>query len=261
MKNFLAFLILLLLPITVFSAGGASVELQHMKPDLHDKASLQRGLALFSNYCLGCHDAGYARFERAANDLGISNDLFTEHLLPAGNKIGDLMNNAMSSADAKAWFGAAPPDLTLEARVRGSDWVYSYLQAFYEDKTRPWGVNNTVFPNVGMPNVLEELQGVRHMTCAQAPAYDENHKPLFDTLTGDVLTEEQCNVVVQKTEGQLTEAEFERVAYDLTNFLVYMGEPSRLQSEALGLKVLLFIVLFGVFAYLLNKEYWREIDH
>lgn len=260
MKKIIATITLALLPIVGFASGGG-VELEEMTPDRHDKASLQRGLNTFSNYCMGCHDAGYARFERAATDLGIPADLFTENLLPAGNKIGDLMANAMDAKDAKAWFGGAPPDLTLEARVRGSDWVYTYLKAFYEDETRPWGVNNTVFPNVGMPNVLEGLQGVRHLTCAQAPAYDEDHKPLFDTLTGDALTVEKCGIVAQKTEGSLSEEEFEQVVYDVTNFLVYMAEPSRLQSEALGLKVLLFIVLFGVFAFLLNKEYWREIDH
>jgi ubiquinol-cytochrome c reductase cytochrome c1 subunit len=258
MKKFFISMVFAVLPLTGFSAGG-NVHLEHMAVDLHDKASLQRGLQTFTNYCMGCHDAGYARFERAANDLGIPNDLFEQNLLPAGKKIGDLMFNAMRANDAKAWFGAPPPDLTLVTRVRGEDWVYSYLQAFHEDETRPWGVNNTVFPNVGMPNVLEGLQGVRHLTCAQVPAHDANGKPLFDTLTGNELTEEQCNVVAQKTEGQLSEEEFEQVAYDLTNFLSYMGEPSRLKSEALGLKVLLFIVLFGIFAFLLNKEYWREI--
>lgn len=258
MKKFFATLALAVLPVVGFAAG-ASVPLMDMKPDLHDSASLQRGLQTFTNYCMGCHEAGYARFERAATDLGIPAELFEASLLPASKKIGDLMSNSMDIVDGKAWFGAPPPDLTLVTRVRGEDWVYSYLQSFYEDSTRPWGVNNRVFPNVGMPNVLESLQGVRHMTCAQAPAHNASGKPLFDTLTGDVLTTEQCNVVVQKTEGQLSEAEFEQLVYDLTNFLEYMGEPSRLQSESLGLKVLLFIVLFGIFAYLLNKEYWREI--
>ncbi|MCZ2723056.1 cytochrome c1 [Marinomonas sp. 15G1-11] len=259
MKKFFVTVALAVLPVLGFASGGAGVELQHMSADLHDKSSLQRGLQTFTNYCMGCHDAGYARFERASTDLGIPAELFEEHLLPAGKKIGDLMSNSMDSADAKGWFGAPPPDLTLVARVRGKDWVYSYLQAFYEDETRPWGVNNTVFPNVGMPNVLESLQGVRHMTCAQAPAHDEHGKPLFDTLTGDVLTEEKCDVIAQKSKGQLSDDEFEQVVYDLTNFLVYMGEPSRLQSESLGLKVLLFIILFGIFAFLLNKEYWKEI--
>ena len=259
MKKYLIALILSCLPVFAAASGGGGIPLDHMTPDLEDKASLQRGAALFTNYCMGCHEAGYARFERAATDLGIPADLFEENLLPSGKKIGDLMSNSMDSVDAKGWFGAPPPDLTLVARVRGKDWVYSYLQAFYEDETRPWGVNNTVFPNVGMPNVLESLQGVRHMTCAQAPAHDEHGKPLFDTLTGDVLTEEKCNVVAQKTKGQLTDDEFEQVIYDLTNFLVYMGEPSRLKSESLGLKVLLFIILFGIFAYLLNREYWKDI--
>ncbi|MBJ7549535.1 cytochrome c1 [Marinomonas ostreistagni] len=259
MKKIFATVALMFASAITFASGGSTVHLEHMAPDLHDKASLQRGMQVYSNYCAGCHEMGYARYERAATDLGIPADIFEANLLPAGKKIGDLMDNSMDAIDAKNWFGATPPDLTLEARLRGHDWVYTYLKSFYEDETRPWGVNNTIFPSVGMPNVLEHLQGVRHMTCAQAPAMDEHGKPKFDTLTGDILTEEQCNVVVQKTEGQLTEAEFDQVAYDVTNFLVYMGEPSRLQAESLGLKVLLFIVLFGIFAYLLNKEYWREI--
>lgn len=259
MKKSIVLLIVALIPMFALASGGNAVHLEHMEPDLHDKTSLQRGLQVFSNYCAGCHEAKYARYERAANDLGIPAEIFEANLLPAGKKIGDLMSNAMNAADAKAWFGATPPDLTLEARLRGPDWLYTYLKSFYEDETRPWGVNNTVFPSVGMPNVLEHLQGVRHMTCAQAPALDEHGKPKFDTLSGDVLTEEQCDVVVQKTEGQLTEDEFDQLAYDVTNFLVYMGEPSRLKAESLGIKVLLFIVLFGVFAYLLNKEFWREI--
>ncbi|TPE52336.1 cytochrome c1 [Maribrevibacterium harenarium] len=260
MKKIFATLALAVAPMLTFAAGGAGVHLEDMQADLHDKASLQRGLQIFSNYCAGCHDAGYARYERAATDLGIPADIFEANLLPAGKKIGDLMSNAMAAEDGKGWFGAPPPDLTLEARLRGEDWVYTYLKSFYEDETRPWGVNNTVFPNVGMPNVLEHLQGVRHKTCAPAPAVDAHGKPLFDTLTGDVLMEQKCDVIAQKSPGQLSEEEFDRVAYDVTNFLVYMGEPSRLQSESLGLKVLLFIVLFGIFGYLLSKEYWRDID-
>lgn len=238
--------VLMFLPFYVLSSEQTA-HLEDMTPDLRDNSSLKRGLALFSNYCLGCHELGYARFERAANDLGIPNKEFTESLLPAGKKIGDLMTNSLNSQNAKAWFGNTPPDLTLEARVRGSDWIYSYLKAFYEDKTRPWGVNNTVFPNVGMPNILENLQGVRQKVCAHAVA------------NGESLSEQECGIIVQKTEGQLTEDQFDQVAYDITNFLVYIGEPSRLQSESLGVKVLLFIVLFGIFAYLLNKEYWREV--
>ncbi|MBM6549875.1 cytochrome c1 [Marinomonas ostreistagni] len=259
MKKMFATVALVFASTMTFAAGGANVHLEHMSPDLDDKASLQRGLQVYTNYCAGCHEMKYARYERAANDLGIPHDLFEQNLLPADKKIGELMTNSMNADDAAQWFGATPPDLTLEARLRGPDWVYTYLKSFYEDESRPWGVNNTVFPSVGMPNVLEHLQGVRHMTCAQAPALDEHGKPKFDTLTGDVLTEEQCNVVVQKTAGQLSEEEFDQLAYDVTNFLVYVAEPSRQEAESLGIKVLLFIVLFGIFAYLLNKEFWREI--
>ena len=135
--------------------------------DVSDKAALQDGAGTFVNYCMGCHSAKFQRYERVADDLGIPHDLMLEKLVFTGAKIGDHMTIGMQPADAKNWFGAAPPDLTLVARVRGTDWLYGYLRSFYEDPTRPWGVNNKDFPNVGMPNVLDGPARSSGLGCKQ----------------------------------------------------------------------------------------------
>ena len=153
---------LALLPVTGFAAGGAAVHLDEMTPDLSDKASLQNGMKLFTNYCMGCHSLEYQRYSRAAEDLGIPQDLVEDNLIFSEDlAFNDQMRIAMQEGDAETWFGAAPPDLTLEARLRGTDWIYTYLRTFYKDPERPLGVNNKVFPLVGMPNALEPLQGVQ----------------------------------------------------------------------------------------------------
>ncbi|MFM4961611.1 cytochrome c1, partial [Aeromonas caviae] len=152
------FAVLALLPGLVLASGGG-FPLDKAEYDLSDKASLQRGAATFMNYCAGCHSTQYQRYNRVAADIGIPDDLMKENLVFTGAKIGDLMKSAMSEKDAARWFGAPPPDLTLVARVRGADWIYTYLRSFYVDETRPFGVNNAVFPSVGMPHVLEPLQG------------------------------------------------------------------------------------------------------
>ena len=135
-------------------AAGSTVPLDSFESDHSDKASLQRGAALFTNYCMGCHSMEYARYKRVADDLEIPDELYEENLIFTGAKIGELMKNSMSKDMAADWFGAPPPDLTLETRLRGEAWVYSYLRGFYKDESRPLGVNNVVFPAVGMPHVL-----------------------------------------------------------------------------------------------------------
>ncbi len=174
-----------LLPSLALAAGG-NVNLDKANNDLTDKASLQNGAKLFMNYCFACHSTQYQRYERVANDLGIPVELAKENLVFDPNaKIGDLMVNSMPQKQAAAWFGAAPPDLTLVARVRGVDWLYTYLRTFYVDPSRPFGVNNTTFPNVGMPHVLEELQGIP--------------TPIFETK---IVDGEEVQVVVgTKTDG------------------------------------------------------------
>ncbi|GEN22586.1 cytochrome c [Halomonas cupida] len=250
MKKQLIALLFLLVPTGVLAAGGEGVHLQHMSPDLADKPSLQRGMKLYVNYCMGCHSLEYQRFSRAAEDLGMPEDLVVDNLIFSPELgFNDQMHRAMSAADAETWFGQPPPDLTLEARLRGTDWIYSYLLGFYRDPERPTGVDNMVFPSVGMPNVLEPLQGVQERVCAAEEGDAEAH-------SGEEGS--SCNLELVSP-GQMTEEEFEEAVYDLTNFLAYVGEPSKLQAQALAPKVLIFLFIFGVIAYLLKREYWRDI--
>ncbi|KGE79576.1 cytochrome c1 [Halomonas sp. ND22Bw] len=254
MKKGLLALILALLPMLGFAAGGGA-HLQEMTPDLHDRASLQRGMKLFVNYCMGCHSLQYQRFSRAAEDLDMPQGLVEDNLIFAESVgFNDQMHNAMSAEDGEDWFGAAPPDLTLEARLRGTDWIYSYLLGFYRDPSRPTGVNNQVFPLVAMPNVLEPLQGVQEKVCAASEHPVEGAE--LDPLTGKY---QSCEVLQVTQPGAMEPGEFEEAVYDLTNFLAYVGEPSRLKAEALAPKVLIFIFVFGIIAYLLKREYWRDI--
>lgn len=254
MKKHLFGLLFALVPVTVMAAGGASVS-HSMDPDLQDQASLQNGMQLYVNYCMGCHSLEHQRFARAADDLGIPQDLTEKNLIFSSDlAYNDQMHNAMDSGDAEVWFGAPPPDLTLEARLRGTDWIYSYLLSFYKDPSRPTGVNNAVFDLVAMPNVLEPLQGVQELVCAETDHPVEGQKA--DALSGMY---QSCDVLQVTEPGTLEPAEFEKAMYDLTNFLSYVGEPSKLQAQALAPKVLIFIFIFGVIAYLLKREYWRDI--
>lgn len=241
------------------AAGGPQYPLESITPDYNDKASLQRGLATFSHYCMGCHSLEYQRYERTATDLGIDPDVMTSALLPESKKIGDLGTIAMPAGAAAAWFGAPPPDLTLVARKRSPEWVYTYMKTFYTDPTRPLGANNLVFPKVGMPHVLEPLQGIQRAVCKEAPVR-EGGQIKTDPISGNPITAEQCGVleVVEGT-GALSAAEYDQLIYDLVNFLEYVGEPSKANAHDLGIKVLLFIMLFFVFAYLLKREYWRDV--
>lgn len=254
MKKQLFALLFALVPFTALAAGGAAVPYS-MTPDLQDQTSLQRGMQLFTNYCMGCHSLEHQRFARAAEDLGMPQDLVEENLIFSSDlAFNDQMHNAMAAEDAENWFGAAAPDLTLEARLRGTDWIYSYLLSFYKDPSRPTGVNNAVFELVAMPNVLEPLQGVQEMVCAESDR-PHGHAEL-DPLTGKY---QSCEVLQVTRPGAMEPEEFEEAVYDLTNFLAYVGEPSKLQAQALGPKVLIFIFIFGVIAYLLKREYWRDI--
>jgi len=240
-------------------ASEAGLVLDKVAIDLTDKAALQDGARTFANYCMGCHSAKFQRYERVANDLGIPEDLMLENLVFTGAKIGDHMKIGMTEADAKVWFGAAPPDLTLVARVRGTDWLYSYLRSFYEDSSRPWGVNNRVFPNVGMPNVLTDLQGRQVLGCKQVPIVIEGKKQV-DPLTGTALTHEACDqLVVLPNSGSQSEVEFNETVKNLVTFLAYSANPVKLQSQRIGTYVLLFLAFFFVFAYMLKREYWKDV--
>lgn len=226
-------------------AAGSNYPLDKAEYDLTDRASLQNGAKVFMNYCLGCHQMQYQRYQRTFSDLGISDELGQQYLQFTGEKVTDYITTPMPTEGAKAWFGAPPPDLTLVARVRGADWLYTYLRTFYVDEAKTFGVNNKVFPDVGMPHVLEELQGTPRET------YEEV------MVDGEMIQ----RYVGIKTDGngRLSAEEYDQAILDLVNFLAYTGEPSRLQSEGIGRGVLVFIVVFFVFALLLKKDYWRDV--
>ena len=258
MKKQLIALMFALLPGFAMAAGP-SVELDKANVDTSDKAALQDGARTFVNYCMGCHSAQYQRYERVATDLGIPEELMMENMVFTGALYGEHMKIGMRPEDSKVWFGAAPPDLTLVARVRGEDWLYSYMRSFYEDPSRPFGWNNTVFENVGMPHVLAELQGRQVKGRAPAPVY-ENGKVVRDPLTGEAMLEEQDDVlyVVEGT-GTQTAEEYDTTVRNLVAFLSYSADPIKETRHRIGVYVLIYLAFLFVFAYLLKREYWRDV--
>lgn len=245
MRKLLLASLFLLAPALAPAAGGG-VPLQDADIDLKDQASLQRGAGYFVNYCMGCHSLGYMRYNRLANDLGIDDATLRQSLIFTGAKPGDLMVSSMNPVSAEKWFGTAVPDLTLVTRWRTPDWVYSYLKGFYADPSRPLGVNNVVFPNVGMPHVLAGLQGVAQPKFAEHPGPDG--APV-KTVVG----------VEPAQGGTMTAEQYDAFARDLTAFLAYAGEPIKLERQRMGIWVLLFLAVFFVAAYMLKKEYWKDV--
>jgi ubiquinol-cytochrome c reductase cytochrome b subunit len=273
---FIALALMVILPLKAVGAEAAfdcgSMACDNIEVDAKNKASLQSGAKMYMNYCMGCHSLKYARYERTANDLGVPVDLFEGNLkfegmsgeIEGSAKIGDLMENSVSEAMAKKWFGAAPPDLTLVARARGANWLYTYLRTFHTDPSRPYGVNNKVFKDVGMPHVLLELQGL--VECTPGPVHAANGGIKRDAISGEeVLFAEDgsalnpCGRLNVIEEGAMTPEEFDVAMYDLVNFLAYVAEPIKEDRKRIGIYVLLFITLFFVFAYLLNREYWKDV--
>jgi ubiquinol-cytochrome c reductase cytochrome c1 subunit len=246
MRKLIIAALLSLSPLAVSAAGGPGVELQDADIDLTDQAALQKGARHYMNYCMSCHSLQYMRYNRMAEDLGIDEVDLRQNLIFTDAKPGDLMTNAMRPEDGEKWFGTAVPDLTLVTRWRSPDWVYTYLKSFYADPSRPYGVNNLVFPQVGMPHVLSGLQGV------QQPVYEEH-----ETASGEV---EQVVVGVTPAEGgSMSAEEYDAMARELTAFLTYVGEPFKLERQQLGIYVLLFLGLFFIVAYALKKEYWKDV--
>ncbi len=211
--------------------------------NVQDQASLQRGAQLFFNYCVGCHSLKYARYSRIGDDLGLSEAEVMDNFNFTGAKYGEAVVSHMSAESATKWFGKAPPDLSLEVRAKGADWVNAYLNSFYLDASRPVGWNNTVFPNASMPFPLWELQGLQTAVLAPAKAGED--------------------AAVEKLElsqpGKLTPAQFQQATRDLTNFLQYVSEPAALQRHHYGIWVLLFLAAFTLLAYALKKEYWKDV--
>ena len=233
--------IALLASAPVLAASGGN--LQHAGNDLSDKASLQRGAALYMNYCSGCHSLKYLRYSRLGEDLGLTEEQVMANLNFTGAKYGEQVHVALAPAEGDRFFGKMPPDLSLISRVRGSDWIYTYLKSFYLDESRPLGWNNQLFPNVSMPNPLWELQGLQHAEYGEPDEAGERHpERLVVTSPGKVSTQE-----------------FDQAVRDITNFLEYAGEPAALKRQAIGIWVILFLVVLSFLAYLLKQEYWRDV--
>ena len=211
--------------------------------DLGDQASLQRGAQLFMNNCSGCHSLQYLRYSRMASDLGLTEQEVMDNLNFTGGKIGDQVHVALTEAEGKQFFGKMPPDLSLIARVRGSDWIYTYLKSFYLDESRPVGWNNKLFANASMPNPLWELQGL------QQPVYGKK------TDAGEMPVE---GFTISQPGTQNAE-QFDQTVRDITAFLEYAGEPVAVKRQSLGVWVILFLVFFTFMAWLLKKEYWRDV--
>jgi len=225
------------LSTSVFAASDAA--LMHANVNIRDTAASQRGAKLFVNYCLSCHAASYMRYNRLAEDLGLGEDLVMENLVFADAKIGDTMEVAMRPDDAVDWLGKEPPNLSLIARSRGADWLYTYFLTFYRDETGAW--NNLALPNASMPHVLWQLQGI------QEPVYAEHdgHR----VIEGLELAQP----------GLQTPAEYEGTVRDLVTFLEYLGEPAEVRRKSVGVWVMLFLAFFALLAYALKAEYWRDV--
>jgi ubiquinol-cytochrome c reductase cytochrome c1 subunit len=232
----------LFLSLSAVAAGGGN--LRQAGTDIGDIASLQRGAKLYMNYCSGCHSLKYLRYSRMAEDLGLSEEEVMDNLNFTGAKVGEQIEVAMTEEHAKAWFGKMPPDLSVISRVRGSDWIFTYLTSFYQDESRPLGWNNTLFANASMPNPLWEMQGL------QRPVYGKK-----DPAGGDTPVERL--EIAQP--GSQNKVEFDRTVRDITTFLEYAGEPAALKRQSLGVWVILFLAFLTFLAFLLKKEYWRDV--
>ena len=270
--------------LSVQAAGGGVALDQFPTEKLKDLPSLQNGAKTFVNYCHNCHGASLMRYNRLT-DLGLTEAQIRDNLIPTDAKVGDTMKVSMSAKDAKEWFGAMPPDLSVTARSRsshdgsGSDWLYTYLRGFYRDSSRATGWNNTVYPNVGMPHVLWELQGSRGASIeevkAAADAKPGEHALAKTLITIDALTGQRTETVEAIKDGHahegssvtltpavggtLTQSQYDGQIADLVAFLTYVSDPSAQTRTRLGTGVLLFLSLFSVLAWWLNREYWKDI--
>jgi ubiquinol-cytochrome c reductase cytochrome c1 subunit len=243
MKKLLA-LLLLVAPALAWASSGTT-PLEHAPVNLHDKISMQRGAQIFVNHCLNCHSASAMRYSRLT-DLGLTEQQIRENLVLAGEKVGEAMTTAMDPTIAKAAFGVVPPDLSLAARSRSPDWLYTYLRSFYRDPASKSGWNNTVFPNVAMPHALSEYQGIQALQITEKQ----------DPVTGDM---KQTRKLVIERPGKLTPAQYDQYVGDLVNYLAYMGEPGQGERKQWGILVLFFLAGFFVLALMLKNEYWKDV--
>lgn len=243
----------LLLPVASWAAAGArAFPNDEITIDWDDKASMQRGARIFVNYCMGCHEASYARYNRVGADLEISDEQVLENLIFTTdnngdkNKVGTLMTNTMSAEYARDVFGAPPPDLSLVARSRGVNWLYNYMRGFYLDESRPFGMNNSVFDKVGMPHVLADLQGYQVPKMA---VRDDGYGSEKEVIVGFDIVKP----------GKLSKSEYDQAIYDLVAFLDYLSEPYRQSRKNVGTGVIIFLLIFLILAYFLKREFWKDI--
>ena len=226
-------------------ASSADVSLDRAPINLHDQGSLQRGARNFVNYCLNCHNAAFMRYS-ALTQIGLTEQQIRDNLMFTTDKFGDTMVSALDAQDAKDWFGGVPPDLTLAARVRGSDWLFTFLRSFHRDDSTPTGWNNTVFKNVAMPNVLHNLQGTQVMAkVGEKRGHDGKMEPVMK-LTVD-------------RPGTMTTAEYDLFVNDLVNYMTFMAEPVRAERSRIGVIVLFFLVFAFFVALWLKHEYWKDV--
>jgi len=264
MKTIATFLVLLMCG-GAYASGGADLRMDPAPIHRLDAESLQRGARNFVNYCLSCHSAKYMRYEKL-KDIGLTEGQIKDNLMFGTDKIGSTMTVAMTPAEGKAWFGAVPPDLSVEARVRGADWLYNYLLAFYRDDATPTGWNNLVFPNVGMPHVLWTLTGPNQL---QSTEFESHEKASAAAIAkkGLVLVEPGANGkyfvrTIQpdpNTAGAMKPDEYQAFVADLVNFMDFMAEPSRNERVRLGIVVMMFLAVLFVLVYSLKRMYWKDV--
>src|SRR5579862_2501289 len=222
----------------------------HTDVDIANKGALQRGARNFANYCLGCHSLKYVRWSRLGQDLEIPPDLLAKLLIPAGDNPANYIVTSMPAADAEVWFGKTPPDLSLMARARGTDYLYRLFKTYYVDPTRPTGANNLQLPAVAMPDVLSELEGLKKAVYKSVEKHGED---------GKTTTEQVFDHFEQVAPGRMNAEEYDAFVRDTVAFLSYAGEPAQIQRHALGIWVVLFLLVFTWLAWLLKKEYWKDV--
>lgn len=257
LKNFVTMFAIILLFFCDFSSAAETIyPLSKMQVDVTDYASLQRGVKLYVNYCQGCHSLQYLRYGDLARGIGVTDEegnlheeIVKDSLLFVGTKLSDPILSGMREDDAANWFGKAAPDLSLITKVRGVNWVYTYLKSFYRDDTKIWGTNNLVFPDVGMPHVLSDLQGV------QIPIIKKTVKQ----IGGEKVVESVVESLRLESSGAYSIAEYDKAVQDLVNFLAYCADPKQHWRRIVGGFALLFLGLLLIFSYLLKREYWKDI--
>ena len=252
---------MVVIPIKVVGAESnyscGTIDCDPFEPQLSNDASLQSGAKLAVNYCMGCHSFKYSRWERGADDLGIPHQMMMDNMVFSGQKIGELMSISMPANKSKQWFGAEPPDLTLVARSRSPEWLYTYLRTFYADDTRPLGVNNKVYKGVGMPHALLDLQGLPE--CRPGPVVTRYGGIKRDILSGEDILDDPCGRFEITKPGSMTPDEYDAAIFDLVNFMTYVAEPMAEQRKHIGKMVLLFLAFLLVPVMLLNREYWKGV--